>query len=228
VSVIDSRGSFSRELEELRLEGALGDATVVTVPKRLSSFRDRVLTDEKLFFRTSRAILGLGGVQVKTSVLARFLDNSSADLIYFTSPAPEAADLAIKPYVWTLWDLCHRDSPEFPEVRTSGKFEAREESNSRALRKAALVVVDSSDLIEKARLYFGVQDEKFVTIPFTPPVSRQVASVSTEDLPPEIRNLEGKYFFYPAQLWTHKNHLRIVEALREVNAQGHDPSMQYS
>ena len=222
VTVIDSRESFSQELRELREQGNLENATVITVPKKLTSFRDRVLTDESFVFQIARAILRLGGIQAKTSVLARFLDTSSADLIYFTSPAPEAADLVNKPYIWTLWDLCHLDSPEFPEVRTSGKFEAREDLNSRALRKATLVVVDSSELIEKAGMYFGVQRTKFVSIPFAPPVSRNVASVSAEDLPQEVRDLKGNYFFYPAQLWTHKNHLRIVQALREVNEQGHD------
>lgn len=222
VTVIDSRGSFSHELKELREKGNLETANVITLPKRLTSFRDRVLTDESLIFQIARAILRLGGMEVKTSVLARFLDTSNADLIYFTSPAPEAADLVNKPYIWTLWDLCHLDSPEFPEVRTSGKFEAREDFNSRALRKAALVVVDSSELIEKAGLYFGVNHTKFVSIPFAPPVSREVASARAENLPQEVQALEGRYFFFPAQLWTHKNHLRIVEALREVNGQGHD------
>ena len=222
VTVVDSRGSFSKELGELHAEGLPARATVITVPKRLSSFRDRVLTDGSLVFRIARALLRISGVEVSTSVLARFLDNSSADLVYFTSPAPEAADLVIKPFVWTLWDLCHLDSPEFPEVRTSGKFEARDNFNARALRKAALVVVDSSELIDKAETYFGAGRGKFITIPFAPPVSRDVVTTSKADLPAEIQDLVGRYFFYPAQLWTHKNHLRIVEALREVNAGGYD------
>ena len=222
VTIIDSRRSFSDALEELREQGVLENVTVTVLPKRLSTLRDRILTDESILFRMARAILRVGGLNVKTSILARFLDTSSADLVYFTSPAPAAADLTNKPYIWTVWDLCHRDSPEFPEVRTSGKFEAREDFNSRALRKAALVVADSSDLIEKAGLYFGVQSTKFVTIPFAPPASRHTGSVSARNLPQEIQNLQGKYFFYPAQLWTHKNHLRIVEALRLVHEEGHD------
>jgi glycosyltransferase involved in cell wall biosynthesis len=222
VTVVDSRGSFSKELGELEAQGLMGRATVITVPKRLSSFRDRVLTDGPLVFRIARALLRLSGVEVSTSVLARFLDNSTADLVYFTSPAPEAAELMIKPFVWTLWDLCHLDSPEFPEVRTSGKFEARDDVNARALRKAALVGVDSSELIDNVETYFGAGRGKFISIPFAPPVSRHVVSTSSVDLPAEVSDLAGKYFFYPAQLWTHKNHLRIVEALREVNSESYD------
>lgn len=222
VTIIDSKRSFSRELAELQEQGLMSRATVVSLPRRLSTFRDRVLTDDRWVFQLARALLRIRGLDVATSVLARFLDTSEADLVYFTSPAPEAAQLQQKPFVWTLWDLCHRDSPEFPEVRTSGKFEAREEFNSRALRQASIVVVDSEELIDKAELYFGVQREKFVSIPFAPPLSRQIQSPQREDIPPEVRDLAGRYFFYPAQLWTHKNHVRIIEALRLANLQGND------
>lgn len=222
VTVVDSRGSFSQELDELVSQGLMTRATIVSLPRRLTSLRDRVLTDSGLLYQFARALLRLSGREVKTSVLARYLDTSSADLVYFASPAPEAADLMIKPFVWTLWDLCHLDSPEFPEVRTSGKFEVREDFNSRAVRKASLVVVDSTELIEKAVRYFGVREEKFVTIPFAPPVTREKKSSAVDNLPDAVRSLAGKYFFYPAQLWTHKNHVRIVEALRELNDAGHD------
>ena len=222
ITIVDSKRSFSRELAELQEQGLMSRATVVALPRRLSTFRDRVLTDDRWVFQLARALLRIRGLDVTASVLARFLDTSEADLVYFTSPAPEAAQLQQKPFVWTLWDLCHRDSPEFPEVRTSGKFEAREEFNSRALRKASIVVVDSEELIDKAELYFGVQREKFVSIPFAPPLSRQIQTPQREDIPPEVRDLAGRYFFYPAQLWTHKNHVRIIEALRLANIQGND------
>ena len=222
ITIVYSKGTFSRELAELQKQGLTSRATVVALPRRLSTFRDRVLTDDRRIFQLARALLRISGLDVATSVLARFLDTSEADLVYFTSPAPEGAQLQQKPFVWTLWDLCHRDFPEFPEVRTSGKFEAREEINSRALRKASLVVVDSQELIDKAGLYFGVQNEKFVSIPFSPPLSRQIQTPRREDIPPEVRDLAGRYFFYPAQLWTHKNHVRIIEALRLANTQGNN------
>lgn len=222
VTVVDARESFSQELGKLRDQGLLDGVAVMSLPKRLKSLRDRVVTDDSIPFRILRMLLNIGGHNVKKSVLARFLDNSAADLLYFTSPAPEAAELSRKPYVWTLWDLCHLDSPEFPEVRTWGKFEAREDFNARALRKAAIVVLDSDELVDKAVLYFGVPRKKFVTIPLSPPSSRDGGSAPIDQLPQQILDIKGKYFFYPAQLWTHKNHLRIVEALHALNSSGYD------
>ena len=62
VTVVDSRRSFSKELEELEAQGLMSRATVITLPKRLSSFRDRVLTDGSLVFRIARALLRISGV----------------------------------------------------------------------------------------------------------------------------------------------------------------------
>ena len=222
ITIVDVRGSFVDDIQTLREEGLLDRATVVPIPKKLSSLRDRILTESGLLYRIARALLALIGKKVGTSVVARFLDTSSCDLVYFTSPSPDAADLMVKPFVWTLWDLCHLDSPEFPEIRTSGKFEAREEFNSRAIRKAAFVVVDSPELVSKAARYFAVSENKFVVIPFTPPSARARDSCATDHLPSEVKALVGKYFFYPAQLWTHKNHLRIVEAMTELDALNND------
>lgn len=222
VSIVDARGSFSRDLLIMREEGLLQRSEVLIPPKKLPTLRDRLVSDKSFPFRIIRALFKLVGVDAEVSVLARFLDTGDADLVYFTSPAPEAAELMQKPFIWTLWDLCHLDSPEFPEVRTSGKFESREVFNSRALRKAAAVVADSAELIAKAREYFGVRESKFVTIPFAPPASRLGESPNTRVLPTEVAELSGKYFFYPAQLWTHKNHLRIAEAIGKVRDRGYD------
>jgi glycosyltransferase involved in cell wall biosynthesis len=128
----------------------------------------------------------------------------------------------IKPYLWTLWDLFHLDHPEFPELRTSGKFEARENFNYRCLRKAAAVVVDSPQLAEKATEAFGAKKEKFVVVPYSIPKTRKVDDLKDSELPVEIRGIAGQYFFYPAQLWSHKNHQRIVEAIRELHDSGKD------
>ena len=42
---------------------------------------------------------------------------------------------------------------------------------------------------------------------------------STEDVLKKY-SLESGYFFYPAQFWAHKNHIRILEALVQLNLEG--------
>ena len=220
--VLDEKNTFGEVLKPLIAEGLLGPGDVDTVPRRMSTFRDRVVVEDGLFYRFARWILTLRGVSIGSNPLARYLDNSDTDLVYFVTPTTSAHELQIKPFVWTLWDLCHLDSPEFPEVRTSGKFEAREATISQNLRKAALVIVDSAELEENARRSYGITSDKFVTIPFAPPVGILESHTKAVALPPEVKDIAGRYVFYPAQLWTHKYHRRIAEAIALLKDRGRD------
>jgi hypothetical protein len=154
--VLDEKNTFGEALKPLIAEGLLDPEDIDHLPRRMPTFRDRVVVEDGLFYRFARWLLSLRGVSVGSSPLARFLDNSDTDLVYFVTPTTAAHELQIKPFVWTLWDLCHLDSPEFPEVRTSGKFEAREATISQNLRKAALVIVDSPELEDNARRSYGI------------------------------------------------------------------------
>ena len=212
VRVLDTRGSFRESLRKLVNEGRLSPDDILSMPRRLPSLRDRIVVEKGVFFALIRWLVSLRGISIGASLLARYLDKSDTDLVYFVTPSLVAHELQIKPYVWTLWDLCHLDSPEFPEVRTSGKFEGRDEATSLCLRKASLIVVDSAELEVNARLSYGITASKFVTIPFAP-ASGISAPASDALLPQEVRQIAGKFVFYPAQLWTHKNHARIAEAI---------------
>ena len=220
--VLDEKNTFGEALQPFIDDGLLRPSDINTVPPRMATFRDRVVVEDGLFYRFARWILSLRGVSIGSSPMARYLDNSDTDLVYFITPTTAAHELQIKPFVWTLWDLCHLDSPEFPEVRTSGKFEAREATISQNLRKAALVVVDSPELEENARRSYGITSDKFVTIPFAPPRGILESHTKAASLPPEVEDIAGKYVFYPAQLWSHKNHQRIAEAVALLKDRGRD------
>jgi glycosyltransferase involved in cell wall biosynthesis len=43
-----------------------------------------------------------------------------------------------------------------------------------------------------------------------------------------IYNLKPGYFYYPAQFWAHKNHVRIIEALKLLRDQGKMPHCVFS
>ena len=43
--------------------------------------------------------------------------------MYFLSPNSDSLYLENINYIFTVWDLCHRDHPEFPEVRNNLAFE---------------------------------------------------------------------------------------------------------
>jgi glycosyltransferase involved in cell wall biosynthesis len=116
-------------------------------------------------------------------------------------------------YIITVWDLCHRDAVEFPEVRIFGEYQRREYFYRNALPCAAIILADSETLARKIAFRYGVDDERIIPMPFAPAVGMDKSSDA--DLGKVMRKyqLETGYFFYPAQFWPHKNHARIIESL---------------
>ena len=141
------------------------------------------------------------------------------DLIYFLSPSSWAHDLEQINYIATVWDLCHRDDPEFPEVRWDRQLELRDKNYCALLPRATAIFVDS-DLGKKNVVHrYGIDDERVYVMPF------QAAAATRESLSLDLGssidvrakyNLDVPYVFYPAQFWAHKNQVYLLEGLRTL------------
>jgi glycosyltransferase involved in cell wall biosynthesis len=141
------------------------------------------------------------------------------DLVYFTSPNMLATLLRQLNYVVTLYDLCHRDFPEFPEVREFSVFESRESYNWAVLQKAVLVIADSSVLKVNVCKLYGVHDDRVLVMPYGVSHYIELGKSDGKDLRMKY-NLQNPFLFYPAQFWAHKNHVRILQALSLLKERG--------
>lgn len=151
------------------------------------------------------------GLQVRLKLTAPFeksLLRRGCDLVYFVTPSARPGILQRLNYIATVLDLCHRDTPEFPEAREYARFAVRERLYRSVLPPAYLILTDSSELAAATSRRYGIDAERLLPMPFSPAPSLAAASPASAkyDLP------EG-YFFYPAQFWAHKNHVRILQAL---------------
>jgi glycosyltransferase involved in cell wall biosynthesis len=138
------------------------------------------------------------------------------DLVYFPSPSPFALCLQVLKYVVTVYDMSHRDFPEFPE----SAFEAREAYNRRAVARAVLTIVDSEELKMKFQRIYGLADDRILVAPFTPSDYVRVERCAAKESVLQKYDLENEYLFYPAQFWAHKNHVRIIQALHLLKQRG--------
>ena len=148
-----------------------------------------------------------------SNAFEKHLINDDVDIIYYLSPTWLCLLTANINYVVTLWDLCHRDFPEFPEVRGSGEFESRELLYNDVLKKAFAVIVDSDLGKENVVFRYGVSRERVHILPFV--ASKSVVTIGDEQQIniKEKYRLSNDYVFYPAQFWAHKNHSYILDAL---------------
>jgi glycosyltransferase involved in cell wall biosynthesis len=167
----------------------------------------------------SNRILMLMRRLVGANVFERIFLKNSIDLIYFLSPSSLATSLDELNYITTVWDLCHRDNVEFPEVRFGREFEARESLYRKLLPKAVGIFVDSplgkSNVVRR----YTVDDERVHVMPFTPSISTALKDNAYEagyvDIA-EKYQLHIPYVFYPAQFWAHKNHVYLLEGLKAL------------
>jgi glycosyltransferase involved in cell wall biosynthesis len=110
--------------------------------------------------------------------------------------------------------LSHIQHPEFPEVRESGEFFLRESNLRHNLPRAYLIISDSDTLTNLLIRNYGVMSERILSVPFLPsPFLSKVNKKADKTVIEEYKLVEP-YFYYPAQLWAHKNHIRIFEAIK--------------
>jgi len=173
-------------------------------------FRNRVFSSNTMLLLLWKKLFRYNGVE-------KSLVSHGIDLVYFVSPTGMAVSLEVTNYITTLWDLCHRDDLEFPEVRENRIFEAREKLYRTILPKAVAVFVDSEQGKKNAVRRYGVDDERLHVLPFSPAPAVQNHSgseSSTEERIAEKYSLSAPYVYYPAQFWSHKNHAYLLEGLR--------------
>ena len=147
--------------------------------------------------------------------LDRTLDKAGINLLYFTSPSNLATMTEHHSYLFTVWDLAHRDHVEFPEVSHRREFESREALYRRALPKAVATFVDSELGKENIVRRYGVDPERVFVLPFSPAPATTADDSASVDIRRKY-GIEGDYVFYPAQFWPHKNHVYVLKGLAEL------------
>ena len=141
-------------------------------------------------------------------------EKDEIDLIYFAGPSPLCLFLERINYIFTVWDLCHRDHVEFPEVRQSFEFEARDNLFHTALTKAVAVIAESPLGKENLIRRYGLDEQRVHWLALSPALRNP--NQDNHDFDPYIAAsipIHSSYIFYPAQFWAHKNHSLIIEAL---------------
>lgn len=139
------------------------------------------------------------------------LQNSNASLIHFNTQ--RAFQTSIR-NIYQPWDLLHCHHPEF---FSQSELSERNANYSFFCRQATLVVVTSEwgkqDLIKN----LGVAPEKIRVVPMASPISTATLSDS-----PKIDLPFSSFMLYPAQSYPHKNHIRLMQAIKKCKTRGID------
>ena len=152
--------------------------------------------------------------------LDALLEDHNIDLVLLTSMAETALRIGDHPFIVTVWDISHRDYPEFPDGFANRVFELRDWALRATLMRALAVIVDSAFGARCIASLYHVDPGRIIVLPYLPSHAvRCHAKESGSATADGIRRKYGlptRYVFYPAFFADHKNHLYLLEGLVEL------------
>ena len=122
-----------------------------------------------------------------------------------------------------IHDLQHRIHPNFL------RFRGRRMGSPRVplldgVRYAEAILVDSEIGREDVLEFYGgsISAERVGVLPFVPPPYLQRPSPDVVEAQLAGIGVHRPYLLFPAQLWPHKNHRRVMEAVAHLHHDGID------
>lgn len=132
-------------------------------------------------------------------------------ILYYPTPSLNNYNF---PYISTYWDIGHKSTYSFPELVLNNEFEKRDTFFKSTYQKSFAIFCESNTGKNELVNYEGINPDRIYLLSMFP------GSIIDETLDEEnqnkilvTHNLEkNKFFFYPAQFWSHKNHYTLVKA----------------
>lgn len=166
----------------------------------------------RALIRVGRRLLNLEDAGRREAAFSRatgsYFDSLRCDVVHFPY---QSFHPTIAPSIFNPHDLQHRHYPQF---FSAAELQSREALYGRACRAAHTVAVASryvrDDLVE----HLAVDAAKIRVIPWAPlPIEPLRFEATPSPLIREIRELAQPFALYPAMLWEHKNHRRLLDAM---------------
>jgi len=144
------------------------------------------------------------------------------DFVYFLTQSNHPCLLVKTQFITTVFDICHQDHPEFPELREHREFSLREIYLKNMMPSASLIITESEQTAKALTQKYGVDSSRILAIPMGPSFDYELENQLSVEEVMQLYKLNTGYFFYPAQYWPHKNHIRIIQAIELLKKQGHE------
>ena len=169
---------------------------------------------KRVFARAERGLNSLLENRKRQTRLEQLCKETSIDFMWFVGAEAVQIDL---PYMAIVWDLQHRLQPWFPEVSANGTWRQREHFYGEYLRRATMIIAGTDAGRLEIERFYQVTSDRIKILPHPTPAFTLRAGPG--DVEPVLRKygLKRDYLFYPAQFWSHKNHVNLLRAAALLN-----------
>lgn len=144
------------------------------------------------------------------------LKKDNINAVYFLTPYLfEHIEI---PYFAAIRDVAHRILPHFPEFSATNIFEKMDKKLNLFLTGATRILTCNQVAKDDIKTLYDVIDENIQVVNL--PTPNWVEKVNENETILKWNNLsKNNYILYPAQLWTHKNHIRLILASQIMKEQ---------
>lgn len=134
------------------------------------------------------------------------------------------------PFVATNWDIGHWSTFAFPELVTDGQYAKRADFYRNVLPQALFVFVESEAGKKELLQYTNISEEKIKVVPIFAGncIDEKVSEARQTAILQQYGLSKNRYFFYPAQMWAHKNHANLIKAFAELTKQYPDYKLVFT
>lgn len=154
--------------------------------------------------------------------------NNNIQILYFPVLSDVVFSLKKIKFISTLLDLCHFKHSIFPEI-SKKNFLYRENLYFYSLKRSLLVITSCESLKKKISIHYNILPNRVIVIPYTPSyLFKENYDSKKKFLISEKYKFLKKFFFYPAQIWGHKNHLVILKAAQIIKKKGYNINFVFS
>jgi glycosyltransferase involved in cell wall biosynthesis len=163
--------------------------------------RRREMKGVRIVDSTFGRLRGVAQVLLRARKISALLRNDAVTFVPFTAPILSRG--RVGRLVVTLHDVQHR---ELPNLFTRAEHIYRLFTYERPARKAEHIITDSEYAKQSIVRELGIDPERITAIPL---------GVNTEGFTPYFGERDN-FVYYPARGWAHKNHPRLIEAMKIV------------
>ena len=165
---------------------------------------------KRVFARAERGLNSLLDNQKRQTRLEQLCKETGVDFMWFVGAEAVQIDL---PYMAIVWDLQHRLQPWFPEVSANGTWQQRESFYGEYLRRATMIIAGTDVGRMEIERFYQVTSNRIRILPHpTPTFTLRAQQNDLEEILKKY-GLKRNYLFYPAQFWSHKNHVNLLRAV---------------
>ncbi len=171
---------------------------------------------QRVFARAERGLHSLLENQKRQTRLEQLCKEAGVEFMWFVGAEAVQIDL---PYMAIVWDLQHRLQPWFPEVSANGTWRHRENFYSEFLRRATMIVAGTEAGRREIERFYQVTSNRIKILPHPTPAFALRTEESDVEAVLKKYGLKKNYLFYPAQFWSHKNHVNLLLAVAALKSE---------